>query len=66
MQLFDVVNDPSEVSELSAQHPDVVNRLRASALAWVKSLPLAELRTAVAHGADRMKLLDIRKPRKEK
>ena len=33
VQLFDVVNDPSEVSELSAQHPDVVNRLRAAALA---------------------------------
>lgn len=65
VQLFDVVNDPSELSELSAQHPDVINRLRAAALAWVKSLPPAELRIAVANGADRMKLLDIRKPRKE-
>lgn len=66
VQVFDVVNDPSEVFQLSAQHPDVVERLRAAALAWVKSLPPAELRTAVANGADRMKLLDIRKPRKEK
>jgi N-acetylgalactosamine-6-sulfatase len=66
VQLFDVLNDPSEVSELSAQHSDVVNRLRASALTWVKSLPPAELRTAVANGADRMQLLDIRPPRKEK
>ncbi len=66
VQLFDVADDPSETSELSARHPDVVNRLRASALEWVKSLPPAELRTAVANGADRMKLLDIQKPRKTK
>ncbi|MCE3014395.1 MAG: SGNH/GDSL hydrolase family protein [Pirellula sp.] len=39
------------------------NRLHASALEWVQSLPPAELRTAVANGADRMKLLDIQKPR---
>jgi N-acetylgalactosamine-6-sulfatase len=65
VQLFDVTRDPSELAELSAQHPDVVNRLRTSALAWVKSLPPAPLRTAVANGADRMKLLDIREPRKE-
>jgi arylsulfatase A-like enzyme/lysophospholipase L1-like esterase len=65
-QLYDVVNDPSETTELSAQHPDVVDRLRAAVLAWVDSLPPAELRTAVAKGADRMTLLDIRTVRKKK
>lgn len=64
VRLFDVVADPSELSDRSAHHPDVVDRLRGSALAWVQSLPPAELRTAVANGADRMQLLDIRKPRK--
>jgi arylsulfatase A-like enzyme len=64
-QLFDVTRDPSELAELSAQHPDVVNRLRTSALDWVKSLPPAELRNAVANGADRLKLLDIRESRKQ-
>jgi hypothetical protein len=66
VQLFDVVRDPSELTDLSAQHPDVLNRLRISALDWVKSLPPAELRTAVANGADRMKLLDIRESRKQR
>lgn len=63
VQLFDVASDPAETSELSSQQPDVVSRLRASTLEWSKSLPSAKLRTAVANGADRMKLLDIRKPR---
>jgi arylsulfatase A-like enzyme/lysophospholipase L1-like esterase len=66
VQLFDVARDPSEVVDLSAQHPDVIDRLRTAALDWVESLPPAELRTAVANGADRMKLLDIREPRKER
>jgi hypothetical protein len=48
---------------VSAQHQDVVDRLRDSALAWVKTLPPAPLRDAVAKGADRMTLLDIRKVR---
>ena len=66
VQLFDVINDPSELTALSAQHPDVINRLCAAALDWVKTLPPAALRTAVANGANHMKLLDTRQPRKEK
>ena len=63
-ELYDMAGDPSELSNQAAQHPEVVNRLRAAALAWVRTLPPAELRDAVAKGADRMKLLDIREPRK--
>ncbi|MFM8494161.1 MAG: sulfatase [Planctomycetia bacterium] len=60
-QLYDLTKDPAELDDVSAHHPDVVARLRNSALTWVKSLPPAPLRDAVAKGADRMTLLDIRK-----
>jgi N-acetylgalactosamine-6-sulfatase len=65
-QLYDVVSDPSELNDLAALHPAEADRLRSAALAWVKSLPAAELRDAVAKGADRMKLLDITKPLKSR
>ena len=65
-QLYDVGSDPSELNNVAVQQPDVVNRLRANALTWVKSLPPAELRDAVAKGADRMKLLDIFETRSSK
>jgi len=65
-QLYDITKDPEEVNDVSAKHQDVVDRLRGSALAWVKSLPPAPLRDAVAKGADRMTLLDIREARPKK
>ena len=65
VQLYDLTADPAERMELSSRHPEVVERLRAASLAWVRSLPPAELRDAVAKGADRMKLLDIRQPQKK-
>jgi len=55
-QLYDLSRDPGELEELSARHPDVVDRLRDSALTWVASLPPARLRDKVAEGADRMTL----------
>jgi len=61
-QLYDLTKDPAELVDVAAHHPDVVERLRIVALAWVESLPPAPLRDAVADGADRMTLLDIRKP----
>lgn len=65
VQLYDLTADPAERTELSSRHPEVVERLRTASLAWVRSLPPAELRDAVAKGADRMKLLDIRQPQKK-
>ena len=62
-QLYDITKDPEEMNDVSAQHQDVVDRLRDSALAWVKTLPPAPLRDAVAKGANRMTLLDIREAR---
>jgi arylsulfatase A-like enzyme len=38
-QLFDVVADPNETTDLSAQRPEIANRLSEQALAWRKSLP---------------------------
>ena len=65
VQLYDLTADPAERTELSSRYPEVVERLRAASLAWAKSLPQAELRDAVANGADRMKLLDIRQRQKK-
>ena len=47
---------------VAGQNPAVVAQLKPAVLAWMKTLPPAEFRDAVAKGADRMKLLDIRKP----
>lgn len=38
-QLYDVLRDPSESSNLATQHPDVVRRLTAVARAWNATLP---------------------------
>jgi arylsulfatase A-like enzyme len=65
-QLYDITKDAEELNDVSAEHQDVVDRLRGVALAWVKSLPPAPLRDAVAKGADRMTLLDIREARPKK
>lgn len=65
-QLYDITKDPEELDNVAVKHQDVVDRLRNSALAWVKTLPPAPLRDAVAKGADRMTLLDIREARPKK
>jgi arylsulfatase A-like enzyme len=38
-QLFDVAADPKEATDLSAERPDLAQRLSEQALAWRKSLP---------------------------
>ena len=37
--LFDLANDPGEQRDVAAQHPDVVQRLRARYEAFIKTLP---------------------------
>jgi len=39
VELYRIARDPSEVDNLADQHPDIVERLAAKALAWQKSLP---------------------------
>jgi hypothetical protein len=62
LELYDVTRDPGETRNVAGDHPAVTARLRDAALAWVRTLPPAEFRDAVARGADRMTLLDIRRP----
>lgn len=42
MQLFDLQNDPAEQSDVSAQHPDEVKRLKAAYDAMNKDVPIVE------------------------
>jgi arylsulfatase A-like enzyme len=62
VELYNLKQDPAETRNVAAQNPAVVVQLKPAVLAWMKTLPPAEYRDAVAKGADRMKLLDIRKP----
>lgn len=62
VELYDLKQDPAETMNVAGQNPAVVAQLKPAVLAWMKTLPPAEFRDAVAKGADRMKLLDIRKP----
>jgi len=39
VELYDIPRDPSEVNNLAAAHPDVVERLSKELLAWQKTLP---------------------------
>ena len=43
VELYDVVRDPSELRELSAAHPDVVERLAPALLAWSAALPAGKV-----------------------
>jgi N-acetylgalactosamine-6-sulfatase len=39
IELYDIPRDPTQLQNLAARHPDVVERLAARALAWQKTLP---------------------------
>ncbi len=39
VELYDIPNDPTQMDNLAAQHPEVVERLAANVLAWQKTLP---------------------------
>jgi uncharacterized sulfatase len=43
-QLYDVVKDPGESTNLAAQKPDVVERLKKMVLDWRKSLPVEHMK----------------------
>jgi arylsulfatase A-like enzyme len=38
-ELYDIIADPQETTNLADDHPDVAKRLAAESLAWRKSLP---------------------------
>jgi hypothetical protein len=42
MQLFDLQNDPAEQTDVAAQHPDEVKRLKAAFEAMNKDVPVIE------------------------
>ena len=46
-ELYDIPKDPSEMNDLSLQHPDVVRRLSREVLAWQKELPESPLDAVV-------------------
>lgn len=62
VELYDLARDPAETTNVAGRNAEVVDRLKPLVLGWMRTLPPAEYRDAVARGADRMKLLDIRKP----
>lgn len=39
VELYEIPNDPSEMTNLSEKHPDMVERLAGPLLAWQRSLP---------------------------
>ena len=39
MELYDIPADPSELNNLAAEHPEVVDRMAKTVLAWQKTLP---------------------------
>ena len=36
--MYDLTKDPSEKSDLAAEHPDIVTRMKAGMEAWLKSV----------------------------
>jgi len=44
VELYDVNQDPEEVTNRAADYPDVVNRLREASLAWQRTLPESRVR----------------------
>ncbi len=43
VELYDIPSDPSELNNLSEEHPQVVKRLSGKVLAWQKTLPESPL-----------------------
>lgn len=39
IELYDILNDPTELDNLAGQHPDVVKKLSQQLLKWQKTLP---------------------------
>ena len=49
-ELFNIPQDPSELNDVAAEHPDVVKAMTAKAVAWQKSLPPSKAREQAAAG----------------
>jgi arylsulfatase A-like enzyme len=49
-ELYDIPNDPSELHDVAAAHPDIVKALSAEVLAWQHTLPPSPLRDQAAAG----------------
>jgi hypothetical protein len=39
VELYDIVNDPTELDNVADQHPDIVKKLSRQLLKWQKTLP---------------------------
>jgi len=47
VELYDIPADPSELNNLAAEHPEIVDRLSKTVLAWQKTLPPGPCDTVV-------------------
>ena len=45
LELYDIINDPSEKKNVAARHPDVVKQLSVKVEAWVSTLPKVYIKT---------------------
>lgn len=67
VQLYDIPADPEERSNLADKHPDVVERMKAMAVAWHKSLPEGPVQEPRIGGAKKpQRKLPAQKPGKQK
>jgi N-acetylgalactosamine-6-sulfatase len=60
-QLYNIPQDPSELKDVAADHPDVVKDLTAKAIGWQKSLPPSKARELAAAGVPLEK--PVKKPK---
>ncbi len=59
-ELFDIQQDPGQQHDLSADHPEVMQQLRAEYEGWWKSLAAARQRTvSVAIGSEQQPVVDL-------
>lgn len=49
IELYNIPEDPSELTNLAERHPDIVERLSAEALTWQKTLPEGPIEPGAGH-----------------
>lgn len=57
-QLYNLLKDPSESTNLASQHPDIAGRLTKAVLAWNKTLPEQTTQDKAREGAREIDLLN--------